>query len=247
MKRTEALTEFDQRGFERFSGQGYLRLGSLLSPDELTELLQRADDIMLGKITYEGMTFERDSETGRYEDRVPKSPGHEVSTLAYRRIDRMDLDPLYLAVMRRGIFRSITRRLIGENVASYRTMLFNKPAERGTHLPWHRDPEYKGYELINIWIALDEATVANGCMQLAVGSHHSGGDSWFGNEWQPDGVIELEAEPGEGILLHSMVVHRSGLNGTAEPRRAFAYGYVDAAAEVDSTGKPLPLIFGRGD
>ena len=38
MQRTEALTEFDQRGFERFSGQGYLRLGSLLSPDELTEL-----------------------------------------------------------------------------------------------------------------------------------------------------------------------------------------------------------------
>ena len=101
---------------------------------------QRADDIMLGKITYEGMTFERDSETGSYADRVPKSRRHEVSTLAYRRIDRMDLDPLYLAIMRRDIFRSITHRLIGEKVASYRTMLFNKPAERGTHLPWHRDP-----------------------------------------------------------------------------------------------------------
>ena len=30
-------------------------------------------------------------------------------------------------------------------------------------------------------------------MQLAVGSHRSGGDSWLGNEWQPEGVIEEEA------------------------------------------------------
>ena len=244
MNNTEALAEFDQQEFDRFSEQGYLRLGGLLSADELKVLRQRADDIMLGNITYEGMTFERDSETGRYEDRVPKSRRHEVSTLAYRRIDRMDLDPLYLDIMRRGIFRSITRRLLGKKVASYRSMLFNKPAERGTHLPWHRDPAYNGFEMINIWIALDEATVANGCMQLAAGSHQSGEDGWLGNEWMPDDIIELEAEPGEGILLHSFVVHRSGLNKTAEPRRAFAYGYVDAAAEADSSGTPLPIIFG---
>jgi phytanoyl-CoA hydroxylase len=243
MNRTEPLVEFDQQEFERFSEQGYLRLGSLLALDELTALRQRADDIMLGKITYEGMTFERDSETGDYKDRVPKSRAHEVATLAYRRVDRMDLDPLYLGVMRQGVFRSITRRLIGENVVSYRSMLFNKPAERGTHLPWHRDPDYNGYVMINIWIALDAATIANGCMQLAAGSHQSAGDRWFGDDWSPDDVIELEVEPGEGVLLHSLVVHRSGLNKTAEPRRAFAYGYVDAAAAVDRSGTALPLIF----
>ncbi len=244
MKSTEPLEVFGQREFERLSEQGYLRLGGLLSAADLDVLRQRADDIMLGTVTYEGMTFERDSETGEYADRVPKSRRHEVSTLAYRRIDRMDLDPLYLAIMRRDIFRSITRRLIGEKVASYRTMLFNKPAERGTHLPWHRDPAYNGYQMINIWIALDEATVANGCMQLAAGSHLAAQDSWPGDEWVPDDIVELVADPGEGILLHSMVVHRSGLNKTAEPRRAFAYGYVDAAAAVDGAGVPLPLIFG---
>ena len=53
MNRTEPLVEFDQQEFERFSEQGYLRLGSLLALDELTALRQRADDIMLGKITYE--------------------------------------------------------------------------------------------------------------------------------------------------------------------------------------------------
>ena len=38
MKRTEALEEFDQREFERLSEQGYLRLGGLLSADDLDVL-----------------------------------------------------------------------------------------------------------------------------------------------------------------------------------------------------------------
>ena len=244
MSRTEPIAVFDEQEFERLSEEGYLRLGNLLSGDELAAVRQRADDIMLGKITYEGMTFEQDSETGRYEDRVPKSSGHEVATLAYRRIDRMYLDPLCLGIMRRHIFRCITRRLIGERVATYRSMLFNKPAERGTHLPWHRDPSYNGFEMINIWIALDEATVANGCMQLAKGSHKTPGEGWLGNEWEPDEAIDLEAEPGEAILLHSQVVHRSGLNKTTEPRVAFAYAYIDAAVGVGSDGAPLTMIFG---
>ena len=246
MTTTESLPQFEQKEFDHLCGQGYLRLGKLLSDDDVQALRQRADDIMLGKVRYEGMRFELDSESGRYDDRQRKSVGHETSTLAYRRVDDMHLDPLFMSFLRHDIFRSITRHMIGDDVSTYRAMLFNKPANRGTHLPWHRDGDHKGHEMVNIWTALDEATEGNGCMQLAKGSQFSDGDMWPEDDEVPEKIIHLIAEPGEGILLHNKVAHRSGMNTTSQARRAFAFSYVEASTGTDGRGVPLPAIFGAG-
>ena len=48
--RSETLSSFEDRRHAQFIEQGYLRLGKLLSPDELAALQQRIDDIMLGRI-----------------------------------------------------------------------------------------------------------------------------------------------------------------------------------------------------
>ena len=246
MTTTESLPEFDQKEFDRLGEQGYLRLGKLLSDDDVQSLQQRADDIMLGKVCYEGMLFELDSDSGRYDDRQRKSIGHEKSTLAYRRVDDMHLDPLFMSFLRHDIFRSITRRMIGDDVSTYRAMLFNKPANRGTHLPWHRDGDHKGHQMVNIWTALDEATIANGCMQLAMGSQFLDEEAWPEESQESEEIIHLTAEPGEGILLHNKVAHRSGLNTTSQARRAFAFSYVEASTGTDGRGVPLPAIFGAG-
>ena len=246
MTSPESLSDFGEEEFDRLGEQGYLRLGRLLSGNDLIALQQRADEIMLGTVRYAGMRFELDSETGSYDERQRKSIGHEKSTLAYRRVDDMHLDPLFMGFLRRDIFRAITSRLIGDEVSTYRAMLFNKPANRGTHLPWHRDGDHKGHEMVNIWTALDEATAANGCMQLALGSQLSGKNAWPELDQESEQIIHLEAEPGEAILLHNNVAHRSGLNTTSRPRRAFAFSYVDAATETDGRGIPLPTIFRAG-
>lgn len=240
-----SLQSFGDREYRTFMDQGYLRLGKLLSPQDLAALQERADAIMMGEVRYEGMRYELDSKTGSYEDRVGKTTRHEMATLQYRRIDRMDLDRKFLAYMRHPLFRSITRRLIGENVASYRAMLFNKPARQGTELPWHRDSDYKGFEMTNVWTALDSATVAKGCMQIVPGSNWSAPENWLKEEPPAGEIVDLEADPGEAILLHGLVAHRSGVNPTPEPRRAFAYSYVDAAAPPHpDEGDALRLVFG---
>ena len=56
----ETLASFEDRHHEQFIEQGYLRLGKLLSPDELAAIQQRIDDIMLGKVRYENMRFQLD-------------------------------------------------------------------------------------------------------------------------------------------------------------------------------------------
>ena len=114
---TPSLAKFGEQEYRIFSNQGHLRLGKLLSTQDLAALQERSDAIMMGDVRYENMRYELDSKTGSYGDRVAKTTQHEKATLQYRRIDRLDKDPLFLAYMRHPLFRSITLRLIGGKVA----------------------------------------------------------------------------------------------------------------------------------
>jgi hypothetical protein len=119
--------------------QGYLRLGKLISDEELAALQQRIDDIMLGNVFYENMMFQLDSKTGVRTDNPRASVGHKGSTLKYRKIQDLERDPLFLTYMQYPLFREITHHYIGEDVSIFRAMFMNKPAHRGTVLPWHQD------------------------------------------------------------------------------------------------------------
>ena len=70
----ETLSSFEDRHHAQFMEQGYLRLGKLLSADELTAIQQRIDDIMLGKIRYDNMRFQLD----------PRYTGGSVGPVARR-------------------------------------------------------------------------------------------------------------------------------------------------------------------
>ena len=96
----------------------------------------------------------------------------------YRRITGLEEDPLFLAYIQHPLIRSLTQRYIGAEVSIFRAMFMNKPAHQGTVLPWHQDVgEGWGLDrnpIITIWTALDDATSANGCMQIVPGSHKFG-------------------------------------------------------------------------
>ena len=149
---------------------------------------------------------------------MTRTVGNEEATLNYRRIDDLEQDPLFLAYMQHPLIRQITRRYIGEDVAVFRSMFMNKPAERGTELVWHQDIGV-GWKIdtnptTTVWTALDAATVASGCMQIAPGSNNLGilNERHFTSEedqakyTQDKDVIDLEAEAGEAILLHNFLL-----------------------------------------
>ena len=46
------------------------------------------------------------------------------------------------------------------------------------------------------------------------------------------------------LLLHNWSIHRSGVNVTPSPRRAFTTCLMDARTLSVSTGRPFPLLFG---
>ena len=251
------LTTFGPREHTQFMDQGYLRLGKLISDEELAALQQRIDDIMLGNVFYENMMFQLDSKTCVRTDNPRASVGHKGSTLKYRKIQDLERDPLFLTYMQYPLFREITHHYIGEDVSIFRAMFMNKPAHRGTVLPWHQDVG-KAWQLdrnpfITVWTALDDATVATGCMQIVPGSYKLGmlaaghfiAEADAAKYALDEKAIYLEAEAGEAILLHNFTVHRSGVNGTSQPRRAFSVPYMDAATRSVSANQTFPVIFGK--
>ena len=251
------MTTFGSEEQARFVQDGYLRLGRVIPVARLQALCDRIDAIMLGEVHYEGMPMQLDTTTGNYQDMPAAQSAGQTATLAYRRIDDLQRDPLFLAYMQHPLFREITRTYIGTEVSIYRAMFMNKPAEQGTHLPWHQDIGI-GWGLdanptVTIWTALDPATVANGCMQIVPGSHNLGvlNEGHYTSEADQaryateDRCQYLEAEPGEAILLHNFLMHRSGVNKTGQPRRAFSIAYMDAATRAVKTQETFPIIFGE--
>jgi len=246
---------FEEKHHQHFEEHGYVILGELLSGGELNGLRRRAEDLMMGRVTVPGVTFQLDGENEEYK-LEPRTEGPTEKSLNYRRLDELHNDPLFLEYMQHPVFRQMTRHYIGEDISIFRSMFMNKPANKGTVLPWHQDVgEGWGLDttpLTTVWTALDDATVESGCMQIVPGSHKLGilNTKHFTSEEDqtkhctPDKVIDLEVKAGESVLINNLMIHRSGVNTTDEPRRALSVAYMDAGTRNVKTGEPFPIIFG---
>jgi ectoine hydroxylase-related dioxygenase (phytanoyl-CoA dioxygenase family) len=65
-------------------------------------------------------------------------------------------------------------QLIGPDIALWNMSFFAKPALNGKKTPMHQDGEYwpiVPLATCTVWIAIDEATVENGCLRYIPGSH----------------------------------------------------------------------------
>lgn len=245
--------------WEFYEDNGYVSLGKLLDDADLRSLQERIDQIMLGtaEVDYDRMLMQLDSHTGNPSDVGRQSKGFKGATLGYRKIQDLEFDPLFLRYMQRPIFRDLCRRVYGDvPIACFRAMFMNKPARRGTYLPWHqdrwsfldRDP------LITIWTAFDPATVANGCVQIIPGSHKKGlinpqdqsgflGEEHIEQHCPKDQITFLELEAGEVVLLHNWLLHSSEVNNTDTPRRAFSTCYMDAGTQRSGRAADCSLVF----
>lgn len=232
---------------------GWARLGRVARDDELAALRARADDIMHGRVVHEGLFFQHDAESGRYED-LEFGRGWVGPSDAYRKIEKLERDPVFRAWIENPVFERVVRAVVGDAVALYRATLFSKSARGGTELPWHqdggsfwgldRDPE------LQIWTALDDASALAGCVEVVDGSHRAGLATPLGGTIPSDVVaragadarrLALPAAAGEVLLIHNHLWHRSGTNATGRPRRAFTVAFMPASTRCmrkPRKGKP---------
>lgn len=244
--------------FRSYEELGYCILKGYAPPRQVADMKQRIDDIMMGRIVYEGMFFQEDPGMMDQKPDAKKDLTFHGASINYRKIKDLEYDDVFLAFMQNDLFRAMAERYIGKNVASMRAMVFNKPPGSTALLPYHQDISEKWEMTIppvfTIWTAIDEATQANGCLEIVPKSHLHGkigtGHTITHEEeatYAPPGSsIFVELKPGESIIFHNGVLHRSGGNLTDKPRRALTLCLMDAAARHKKTGKPYPIIFGEG-
>jgi len=224
-----------------YEEHGWARVGRLASEELLAGLRSRADAIMLGEAQPPGLFFQIDAPSGSYDD-LTYGKGYEGPSLAYRKIEKLERDPLFRAWLENADFGRIARAVLGPHgIALYRAVLFAKGASGGSNLPWHQDAGvFWGLDRdprLQIWTAIDDVPVESGAVEVVDGSHLWGLATPLGGV-VPDNVLAkrdaealampLPAAAGEVLLIHNYLWHRSGKNRTGRPRRAFTACYLDA-------------------
>lgn len=255
MERTSMLTE---QQWDDYSRDGFLHLGKVLEPEEVEALQRRADDLALGNLRNPDVQMQLDT-GGAYDELAEIVPTFDRGTVLYRKIQGLETDDLYSRLVRHPLFLEICARVYGAHapVSIFRAMVMNKPAGQGTVLPWHQDGgavwALDRDPLVTIWIALDPATRANGCVEIVPGTHRLGLLSTYGSTitdadaahcCPPESIQPLEVESGHAVLLHNWLIHRSGVNPSPVARRAFTACYMDGRTQSILTGNYFPLIAG---
>lgn len=152
----------------------------------------------------------------------------------------------------------IAEQLIGPDLILWGSQVFSKPAGDGMAIPWHQDGQYwpmRPLATVTVWIAIDPATVENGCLRVIPGTHDSGllpheSSDETGlalNQGLATGVIDereavdVELEAGQISLHHAMLVHGSNANSSSKRRCGYAIRYMPATSHFDRTLSPTRI------
>lgn len=217
----------DQLESERaqFLRDGFVIVSGVLNPDEVALLsrVARADQQLAAS------TYGREDGAGA------------VVTLAVR---NELIDDYYSAIARS---ERIVRRMeafLGDEVYHYHHKLILKEPRVGGAWEWHQDYGYwynNGCltpDMGSCLIAIDQATVANGCLQVLKGSQHIGriNHGPIGDQTGADlervavaveryETVPVELQPGDAVLFHANLLHRSDQNRSENPRWALICCY----------------------
>jgi len=217
---------------------GYLILNDCLSKEEISNLKEEIVKIFCkgerGKIN--GLQEIKENET---EDEIIRK------YLAFHfphKFSNHIKDILY----HKNIVENL-QNVIGPNVKSMQSMLFVKAAGKPGQA-WHQDEFYiptRDRSLTAIWIAIDDATIENGCLWVIPGSHKPGiiwpqrqhndprfdaaGESFGYEPFSEKNAVPVELKSGSAILFNGYLLHRSLPNVKKNGfRRALANHYMSA-------------------
>lgn len=133
---------------------------------------------------------------------------------------------------------SVMSQLVNGEPRLFQEMALIKPPKLGREKPWHQDHAYFAYTLdtpiVGAWIALDEATIANGCMHVVRGGNHGPAHAHFNiRDWQmcdremlSRTCTAVPLKPGGVLFFSSLTPHGTPTNFSEQRRRALQFHYI---------------------
>lgn len=154
-----------------------------------------------------------------------------------------------MALCRHPVLAGVCADLLGGDVRLYWEQAVYKQAHSSAPVLWHQDNGYtyvepQGY--LTCWIALTDATEANGCVSVIPGAHRDGTllhrSTPLGEEcWRDEAeAVAVPVDAGSVVVFSSLTPHSTGRNQTDEVRKAYIVQYVPDGAEVLEGAPPSP-------
>lgn len=180
----------------------------------------------------------------------PDYPGNELfheyhsnesgnpDTALFHALGAWRIKPGFHDILWNPAFGMAASQLLEGAVRFWHDQLFCKPVRHGGVVAWHQDYSYwtrtQPMAHLTCWIALDDSTRDNGCVQYIPGSHRWPLLPVTGLAGDMDEIqtvltdeqkaqfkpVAIELKAGEATFHHPLTVHGSYENRTDRPRRA---------------------------
>jgi hypothetical protein len=221
---------------DAYRRDGFLIVPNLLDSAELAAL--RAESVALCR-----------GARGPIDGLDPADPGASDSEAMRRAIVCVMVHKtpsLFASLLGDRRFVDVATRLIGPNVKAVHSQLFFKHSGMPGNA-WHQDEMFlptRDRSLVTAWIALEDATIANGCLKVFPGSHrpsvlwpmrrHNDPDldraeEAYGFPHAPTDAVPIELTAGSAVFFDGYLLHASYPNRTSDAfRRALLYVYCNA-------------------
>jgi phytanoyl-CoA hydroxylase len=224
-----------RRASSTYDRQGYVVVPDLLGPAWLASAISEATAIcrgLRGAIEGAMSADEQDDDVAVLSRYLCIHFPHKIS-------------PLLQDVARHPAVVDALVDVIGPNVKLMQSMLFIKAGGKPGQA-WHQDESHiptRDRSLTAVWLALDDATVDNGCLWVIPGSHRRGvlyptraqPDARFdgtpeahGFPHDADEAMPVELPAGAALIFDGYLLHRSLPNRSTGLRRALVNHYMSA-------------------
>lgn len=221
---------------EFFRQNGFLVVENALSPTEVEALCREATAVCRG-------------ERGQVGGALSHGPNESDEDVLRQYLCihfPHKISPLMTETLAHPALVDALTAVIGPNVKCMQSMLFIKASGKPGQA-WHQDEIYiptRDRSLTGAWIALDDATVENGCLWVIPGSHKPGilwelgenDDRRFDCSgesqnfpWSNDDAVPVEMKAGSVVLFNGYLLHRSLPNRAPSGfRRSLVNHYMSA-------------------
>ncbi|MBW2281985.1 MAG: phytanoyl-CoA dioxygenase family protein [Deltaproteobacteria bacterium] len=144
------------------------------------------------------------------------------------------------------VFQDLVHDLIGPDVRLYWDQAVYKKPGAVDPFPWHQDNGYTFIEpqqYLTCWVALDDATVENGCPWVIPGLHRRGtlahrtSDLGFVCVEEAPDAVAVPARAGSVVVFSSLTPHATGPNRTDGVRRAYIVQFAPDGAVILKPGE----------
>ena len=219
-----------------FAENGYYVLPDALTPAEVEALRAETTAICKG-------------ERGYVDGFEPNVPGESEEDILRRYLCihfPHKISELMLGYLGHPQIADLLTQVIGPNVKCMQSMLFIKATGKPGQA-WHQDEHFiptRDRTLTGAWIALDDATVENGCLWIIPGSHKRGvlwpqhdhedtrfdcAGETYGFPYTDEDSIPVEVKAGSLVFFNGYLLHRSFPNRAQSGyRRVLVNHYMSA-------------------